>query len=293
MKKIFLSIFFCFFILISGTLSVDAKEFKVNYFSCDDSISAGDTIVFPEDLKFNYRYGQYSIDEIFYFNPSSVVVDGVKYFFEAPSDDPKLLDLFQINLLENNYRFQMPTLNEISKLDFSKYEFYKISDDYAIDLSDEERLNLFNEMSKTDMISYNVCMRIEGLGSYFFRVDTTFIFDHRTININYENTLDCNNENPKFYRVSDGTIKLLPLEKEGYVFEGWYLDEKYQYRVEELSSDMNGDLVLYAKWTKVDENIFTNPETYTPIIVVLGVVVLTGVVTAGVIYYRKKINNTL
>lgn len=293
MKKISFSIFFSFLVLMVGTLSVDAKEFKVNYFSCDDSISAGDTIVFPENLKFEHLYGQCSIDEIFYFNPSSVVVDGIEYYFEAPEDDPQLIDLFQVNLLENNFRFQMPTLEEISQLDFSKYEFYKISGDNVISLSGEERLSLFADMSKADMFSYNVCMRVEGMGSYSFRVDTAFVFDYRTINIDYENTMDCANENPKFYSISDGTIKLLPLEKNGYVFEGWYLDSDYQYRVEELSSDMNGDIVLYAKWKKVDESIFTNPETKTPIMIVLGVIVLTGIVTGGVIYYRKKIKNSL
>lgn len=105
--------------------------------------------------------------------------------------------------------------------------------------------------------------------------------------ITYKNTMDSVNNNPVFYEVSDGVVKLLPLEKEGYIFEGWYRDPEFRYRVEELTTDIDEDLVLYAKWTKVDG--FVNPNTFTPFIVIGGIVFTVIVVSFGVILYRKKL----
>ena len=53
--------------------------------------------------------------------------------------------------------------------------------------------------------------------------------------------------NPTTY-VEGNTIRIKTPVKTGYSFKGWYKDASFTERVEEITSDMTGDLTLYAKW---------------------------------------------
>ncbi len=48
-----------------------------------------------------------------------------------------------------------------------------------------------------------------------------------------------------------GTSQALPqISKTCYIFDGWYLDEKFTDKISEISSSSVGDLTVYAKWTE-------------------------------------------
>ncbi|MDO5291948.1 MAG: carbohydrate binding domain-containing protein [bacterium] len=59
-----------------------------------------------------------------------------------------------------------------------------------------------------------------------------------------------NGENPATYQLGD-TIVLKDATLTGYTFNGWYTDSAYKNKVTQISADTSGDLVLYAKFTKI------------------------------------------
>ncbi len=56
--------------------------------------------------------------------------------------------------------------------------------------------------------------------------------------------------NPGVYYEQLLPLKLMPPKREGYNFAGWYKDSSYQYPLLEISDCSDGNLILYAKWTK-------------------------------------------
>ncbi len=57
------------------------------------------------------------------------------------------------------------------------------------------------------------------------------------------------NSNPKTYYGENLTLK--SPKKKGYIFNGWYSDNKFKNKVTSLK---NKDIILYAKWTKINVN---------------------------------------
>lgn len=57
--------------------------------------------------------------------------------------------------------------------------------------------------------------------------------------------------NPVVYEKEDLPITLYVPARSGYNFAGWYLESNYKTKVTELTEDTLGDVVLFAKWTKV------------------------------------------
>ncbi len=53
------------------------------------------------------------------------------------------------------------------------------------------------------------------------------------------------------YTVEDGQIVLVVAVKEGYTFGGWYLDDKFDSKVESLDASMGKNVTLYAKFDKI------------------------------------------
>lgn len=53
--------------------------------------------------------------------------------------------------------------------------------------------------------------------------------------------------NPDNYKSSEG-LTLVPAQKEGYTFAGWYLDENFERLIEKIEVGTAGDIVLYAKF---------------------------------------------
>lgn len=62
----------------------------------------------------------------------------------------------------------------------------------------------------------------------------------------YVDTKDAQNINPPTYNVESGDIVLNPLSKEGFRFEGWYIDGK---RVEKITAANGGNIEVLAKWS--------------------------------------------
>lgn len=82
-----------------------------------------------------------------------------------------------------------------------------------------------------------------------------------------------NKKNPKTYKTTSKTIKLLNPSKKGYVFKGWYRDKKFKKKVTAIEKGSAGNVTLYAKWAKEKytityklnggKNNKKNPKTYT------------------------------
>ena len=53
-------------------------------------------------------------------------------------------------------------------------------------------------------------------------------------------------------------VELKNPEKEGFKFEGWYTDEQYKNKITSIQTNMDGDIVLYAKWTENEYTISFN-----------------------------------
>lgn len=58
-----------------------------------------------------------------------------------------------------------------------------------------------------------------------------------------------NSANPKSYTAED-EIKLKNPTRSGYHFVGWYTDSKYKKKITVIEKGAEGELILYAKWTK-------------------------------------------
>ena len=66
-------------------------------------------------------------------------------------------------------------------------------------------------------------------------------------------------ENPASYTSETETITLKAPSKEGFIFEGWYADAKFNKQVTEIAGGSIGDVKLYAKWKAVQVDI--DPDT--------------------------------
>lgn len=183
--------------------------------------------------------------------------------------------------------------------------------------------NLLKDESKVPYVMFD--KPITSSRECFWGHTLKFDYDTKvTLNLDYLNLEGANHENPVSYKKEDGTIVLKELQREGYTFEGWYLDSDYKFRVTELTEefvnnyfsnsgdfkyidkipvkDENGTIIgkidLYAKWTanKPIDKTFTgissivNPQTLAPIGIVVGVLLIVGIVT-GVVLFRKRKNN--
>ena len=90
--------------------------------------------------------------------------------------------------------------------------------------------------------------------------------------ITYKNTENAVNDNPADYNVETETITLKAATKAGYIFDGWYKEDSFATKVNEITKGSTGNITLYAKWsletykiayelnggTNADEN----PENY-------------------------------
>ena len=101
-------------------------------------------------------------------------------------------------------------------------------------------------------IAYWTCTEC---GTYFSDAEgTTEIADKKTVNtylITYETDGGTNAaENPATYTYGTA-VTLADATKEGYTFEGWYTDAEFTTKVTEISAAQEGNVTLYAKFTKI------------------------------------------
>ena len=61
--------------------------------------------------------------------------------------------------------------------------------------------------------------------------------------------------NPKLYNNTSGTIVLAPPVRDGYNFDGWYLDSGLTSRISNIDSSWQKNLSLYAKWSEKSDSI--------------------------------------
>lgn len=94
-----------------------------------------------------------------------------------------------------------------------------------------------------------------------------------TYHITYELNGGTNGDNPSEITAGD-TVTLKDAVKEGYEFEGWYLDAEFTTPCESVSGADKKDVTVYAKWSEpveyriqymvgVGVNAESNPSTYT------------------------------
>lgn len=94
-----------------------------------------------------------------------------------------------------------------------------------------------------------------------------------TFSILYNNANGATNTNPTAYTIESETIELIPLTKEGYIFEGWYDNELFSgFSTTEIISGSVGNKEFWAKWSTISYSITynntngaanTNPTNYT------------------------------
>lgn len=85
--------------------------------------------------------------------------------------------------------------------------------------------------------------------------------DSNIYTIQYELDGGVNSEaNPSSYTAGQGVLSLQPPTKFEHNFEGWYFDRAFQNKAENIPAEMNGNLVLYAKWSlyNYDYTIYYN-----------------------------------
>ncbi|MBQ9011031.1 MAG: InlB B-repeat-containing protein, partial [Bacilli bacterium] len=96
-----------------------------------------------------------------------------------------------------------------------------------------------------------------------------------------------NNESNPISYLPGETKELKEPSKEGYVFAGWYLDPNYEQVIDNITSDMEGNITLYAKWQKGDL-IVKVPITWAGIplyMIISGVILL--FISLGLYIYLK------
>lgn len=268
MKKSVICLLMFFVLLVVSVIPVQAKEYQLeDVVGSDTILLPGDVVVFPEDMRYA---GKYLSNEI---HGSQIIVDEKIYYISG---------WYVFSHVEDS-NFVLPSLEDILSYGFENLSLYREDSVYL----DDEELDLFIERIKHSRnVAYKINMMFHGSVGYYASVN--ILFDYLPINISYENTLGSDNDNPIIYEYTDGVIKLLPLEKDGYVFEGWYSDPEFQYRVDELTPEMTDDLVLYAKWSEVKEPQIINPETTTPIMIIGGIILLVLIVSEVVYFYKKR-----
>lgn len=106
----------------------------------------------------------------------------------------------------------------------------------------------------------------------------------------YNNLFDATNDNPTAYYEGETDILLSDPVRKGYKFLGWYTSPDFEEdtRVTMITKDEPDELVLYAKWEKEEENIFTNPNTSSMFYIAMGIVFILILGTALVIVYKYK-----
>jgi len=76
--------------------------------------------------------------------------------------------------------------------------------------------------------------------------------------ITYHNMDGIENPNPQEYSSFDETFSLMSPTRDGYLFEGWYIDEEFDVEIIEIDPSVTGDVDIYAKWLKIEDS--GNPD---------------------------------
>ena len=83
-----------------------------------------------------------------------------------------------------------------------------------------------------------------------WKADITYVLDNGTND----------STNPTSYETKDGDVTFKNASKEGYLFEGWYLDEDYSSEVTSINTNDYADVTLYAKFVSIDASLGKSVE---------------------------------
>lgn len=112
-----------------------------------------------------------------------------------------------------------------------------------------------------NLITFGPGLNAQGANTYVTENTSETENNENTYTIQYELNGGINNEgNPSVYTAGKGITSLKPATKFEHNFEGWYLDAAFQNKVEGISEDISGDVILYAKWSlyNYDHAIYYN-----------------------------------
>jgi uncharacterized repeat protein (TIGR02543 family) len=112
-----------------------------------------------------------------------------------------------------------------------------------------------------NVIAFAADFNIQAANTYVTEGTSDTENDENTYTIQYELNGGTNNEeNPSSYTAGEGVASLKLATKFEHNFEGWYLDAALQNKVEGISEDISGDVILYAKWSlyNYDHTIYYN-----------------------------------
>lgn len=244
---------------------------------CLCGLSSNQNLVYASDkliITFDFNYE--SIDKALYNtlqNKQSIVQK--EYLFneqiEFPDVDPDLNDFYQyywtLNGQKVNEFSQVASSNVTYKLKTSprKYTIYYV-------LSDKEQTETLNyKETETYSIENEIHFYIPQRPNYYFidwyltrtltegqaKMQTTK-FDRGDIilypkwipiefEINYHTDAE-NLYNLPSYNVETQTFELQPISKHGYIFKGWFYDEKYSVPATRIAKGTVGQINLYPKW---------------------------------------------
>ena len=245
------------------TPNVEAKEIELSdlyNYRCDNPKYVG-------DVNFDYDL---SPGDIFIFDSSKIKCSQSTWINRDKSDR---VYIFVDNKYYENQEFVCQSKNDNCKYTVLSYE----------ELTKEEpprgkTVKIVATGSHLASTTYNV------INIYYQLIGTGEKF------VDYKNLFDATNDNPTAYYEGETDILLSDPVREGYKFLGWYTSPTFEEdtRVTMITKDEPDELVLYAKWEKEEENIFTNPNTSSMFYIAMGIVFILILGTALVIVYKYK-----
>ncbi len=219
-----------------------------------------------------------------------------EYPIYAPTDKDEIANVFEKEFFSDDDLVLSVVIEEDGSIYLVAYQFVQGSgmveaiiavptvdsfDGYEIELTTEQiyyffdseiplslTFTLYPEMEYFEM-EYEMCEHLWGswyedeeLPGYAYRQCAVCGgYDYMELavyyTITYHNMDGVENPNPQEYMSDDEVFSLLSPTKDGYLFEGWYLDEELTIEIIEVDPSIMGDFEVYAKWTQVEDT--SNP----------------------------------
>lgn len=167
MKRVYILLLFVF-IMFVGVMPVEAKEYDVCALQNDDILNPGDKLIFPEELRCLREPKNLYFSNDFGLTLTFITIDGATYGVDNSSFN--VMRMFNVDLIQNNFQFDMPDFESIKSIDFTKIDYFLVSSDsenesvenffygnqgYEL-LTDVEKYILIKKIYDSDGATYNV-----------------------------------------------------------------------------------------------------------------------------------------
>lgn len=140
-------------------------------------------------------------------------------------------------------------------------EVFNESESESLDLDENESMETQSEVAETSIESTVQSERDNEIETSANDVENEMFQQIGATSGNMIGSyIECENgginnaDNPSEYIIGDNDIILKVPTKQGYTFEGWYLDSDYQTPITVIPADTAKEYVLYAKWTENNKN---------------------------------------